>query len=152
MINNVVLIGRLVRDIELKNTQSGKAFAKCTLAVDRSLSKEKKEELVNKGLPTADFINITMWGNNATNASQYVGKGSLIAVEGSIQTGSYTDQFGDKVYTTDVLVNKVRFLSFKDNNNTNSQASNRSAENGSDFYDTGQDYMYADSYNDTVPF
>ena len=115
--NNVVLIGRLVRDPELRYIpSSGRAVANFTLAVDRGLSREKKQEMEAKNQPTADFIRITVWGNQAESCANYLKQGLLTAVNGRIQTGSYTDNQGNRVYTTDVVANSVEFLEWPDNN------------------------------------
>lgn len=115
--NNVVLIGRLVRDPELRYIpSSGMAVANFTLAVDRGLSRDKKQEMEAKGQPTADFIRITVWGKQAENCANYLRQGLQTAIQGRIQTGSYTDNQGNRVYTTDVVANSVEFLEWPDNN------------------------------------
>lgn len=119
--NNVALTGRITKDLELKYTQNGKAYCRFTLAVDRGLSKEKKQEAEANGQPTVDFINCIAWGTTAEVLNKYTAKGKKILVNGSIETGSYTVQDGSKRYTTDVLVNRAEILEFADNNNTNSQ-------------------------------
>lgn len=119
--NNVGLTGRITKDLELKYTQNGKAYCRFTLAVDRGLSKEKKQEAEANGQPTADFISCLAWGKVAETLQKYTAKGKKILVNGSIETGSYTAQDGSKRYTTDVLVNRIEILEFADNNNTNSQ-------------------------------
>lgn len=112
--NHVVLIGRLTRDPELRYLQSGTANARFTLAVDRDLSKEKKQEAEAKGQPTADFINIVAWGKTAENCANYLAKGRMVAVSGRIQTGSYEGKDGKRVYTTDVVAQNVQFLEWGD--------------------------------------
>lgn len=119
--NNVILTGRITKDLELKYTQNGKAYCRFTLAVDRGLSKEKKQEAEANGQPTADFISCLAWGTTAEVLNKYTAKGKKILVNGSIETGSYTVQDGSKRYTTDVLVNRIEILEFADNNNTNNQ-------------------------------
>jgi single-strand DNA-binding protein len=114
IINNVVLIGRVTRDIDLKFIPStGLAVAKFNLAVDRGLYGEKKQEAEAKGLPTADFINITVFGKTAESCANYLSKGNKCAVQGRISTGSYTTQTGEKRYTTEVIADKVEFLESK---------------------------------------
>lgn len=113
--NNVVLIGRITRDVELKFIPStGLAVAKFNLAVDRGLYGEKKQEAEAKGQPTADFINITVFGKTAENCANYLSKGNKCAVQGRISTGSYTTQTGEKRYTTEVIADKVEFLEPKE--------------------------------------
>ena len=103
--NNVVLIGRLTRDPELRYIpESQNAVATFTLAVDRPFSKEKQ----------ADFIRITVFGKQAENCERYLAKGRLTAVQGRIQTGSYKNKEGVTVYTTDVIADRVEFLEWGD--------------------------------------
>ncbi len=112
--NNVVLIGRVSRDVELRFVpSSGLAVAKFNLAVDRELFGEKKQQAISKGEPTADFINVTVFGKSAENCANYLAKGNQCAVHGRIQTGSYTTQTGEKRYTTDVIADRVEFLGQK---------------------------------------
>ena len=109
--NNVALIGRLVADVTLRFVPgSGMAVANFTMAVDKGLSRDKKAELEAQGKPTADFIRIVVWGKSAENCSQYLAKGKMVAIQGSIQTGSYKSNSGETHYTTEVLANKVEFL------------------------------------------
>jgi single-strand DNA-binding protein len=86
------------------------AVAKFTMAVDKGLNRDKKQEFEAQGKPTADFIRIIVWGKQAENCSQYLAKGKMVAIQGSIQTGSYKGTDGDTVYTTEVLANRVEFL------------------------------------------
>lgn len=113
--NNVNLIGRLTRDPELRYIPgSGTAVTKFSIAVDKGLSRDKKQEMESKGQPTADFINIVVWGKSAENSANYLAKGKLVGVQGRIQTGSYEDKDGKRVYTTDVVASNVEFLEWKD--------------------------------------
>ncbi|HOH69642.1 MAG TPA: single-stranded DNA-binding protein [Sedimentibacter sp.] len=113
--NNVVLIGRLTKDPDLRFIPStGMAVAKFTLAVDRGIYGERKQEAINQGKPTADFINITVFGKSAEVCANYLSKGRQCAIQGRIQTGSYTTQTGEKRYTTDVIADKVEFVGAKD--------------------------------------
>lgn len=120
--NNVSLLGRLTRDPELKYTQSGTAVTRITVAVDRGLSKEKKQAAQANNQPTADFINCTGWGKTAELISNYFSKGNQIGIVGRIQTGSY-EKNGQMVYTTDVVINSVSFIESK---NANNSANNQS--------------------------
>lgn len=113
--NNVVLIGRLTRDPELRYIPgSGQAVTKFSLAVDKGLSKDKKQEMESQNKPTADFINIVVWGKQAENAANYLAKGRLVAVQGRLQSGSYEDKDGKRVYTTDIVASNVEFLEWGD--------------------------------------
>jgi len=99
--NNVVLIGRLTRDPEVRYIpQSETAVANFTLAVDRPMAKEK----------TADFIRIVAFGKTAEICERYLFKGHLVGIQGRIQTGSYKTQSGETRYTTDVYADRVEFL------------------------------------------
>ncbi|NLY20584.1 MAG: single-stranded DNA-binding protein [Tissierellia bacterium] len=115
--NNVVLIGRLTRDPELRYLPNGgNAVARFTLAVDKQLSREKRAEMESRNQPTADFINIVVWGKQAENVNNFLVKGRLCAVSGRIQTGSYDAKDGTKRYTTDVVADRVQFLEWGDSN------------------------------------
>ncbi len=103
--NKVVLIGRVTRDPELRYTASNIPSVRFTLAVNRPFENQS-------GQREADFINIIVWRKQAENVKKYVTKGSLIAVEGRIQTGSY-EKDGQRVYTTDVVADNVQFLESK---------------------------------------
>ena len=100
--NNVVLVGRLTADPEVRQTQSGIAVAYYTLAVDRPRKAEQ-------GQQTADFPRIVAWRHNAEFAGQYFRKGMRIALKGHIETGSYTKEDGTKVYTTDIIAEHQEF-------------------------------------------
>lgn len=99
--NNVVLIGRLTKDVEPKVTQSGLSVASFNVAINR----------VNK--EGADFPRCKAFGKIAENMQRYCGQGSLVCVEGRLETGSYTGQDGKTVYTTEVIANRVEFLDRK---------------------------------------
>jgi len=119
--NNVVLIGRLVADPDLRYIASGTAVSRFTLAVDKQVSKEKKQEMESRNQPTADFIRIVVWGRQAENCANYLVKGRLVAVQGRIETGSYDDKDGKRVYTTDIVANSVQFLEWGDGGSSNRQ-------------------------------
>ena len=113
--NVAIIIGRLVRDPELRFIpSSGLAVTKMTIAVDRDLFGDKKQQAVSQGKPTADFIPVTIFGKMAESSAQFLAKGSQVAVRGRINTGNYTKDDGTKVYTTDILADKVEFLSNKE--------------------------------------
>ena len=105
--NKVLLIGRMVADPEVRYTQGEKpvCIARYRLAVDRKYKKE--------GEQSADFINCVAFGKNGEFAEKYLNKGMKIAIEGRIQTGSYTDKDGKKVYTTDIVVEGHEFCESK---------------------------------------
>lgn len=103
MLNNVVLIGRLTKDPELRYTPSGIATTTFTLAVDRGFSNSQGER-------EADFIPIVVWRQLAETVANYLRKGRLTAIEGRIQVRSYDGKDGKKVYVTEVVADNVRFL------------------------------------------
>ena len=147
--NNVVLIGRLTRDPELRYIpNSGTAVSTFTLAVDKNLSRDKKQEMEAKNQPTADFIRIVVWGKQAENCANYLAKGRLVAVNGRIQTGSYDDKDGKRIYTSDVVAQSVEFLEWGDNANK-SDSLNQSNESNSSF--SGIEGFHPTD-NDDIPF
>ena len=103
MINNVVLVGRLTKAVDLRYTSNGTAYASFTLATDRDFKNQNGER-------ETDFINCVMWRKPAENLANYTKKGSLIGVEGRIQTRNYDNQQGQKVYVTEVLAERFHFL------------------------------------------
>ena len=107
--NNITLIGRLTKDVDLRYTNSQMAVSTFTLAIDRPVKQGEEKK--------ADFPRVTVFGKQAENMEKYVGKGCRIAVQGRIQTGSYKDKDGKTVYTTDVVANRVEFIDFKDKDN-----------------------------------
>lgn len=103
MINRVVLTGRLTRDVDLRYTQSGAAVATFTLAVDRRFTNQQGER-------EADFISCVIWRKSAESFAQYMHKGSLVGIEGRVQTRNYENQQGQRVYVTEVVVENFSFL------------------------------------------
>ena len=112
--NNVALIGRLTRDPEVRMTTSNTAVGRYTLAVDRRSKRD--------GEQSADFIPCIAFGKAAEFAEKYFQKGLKIAVTGRIQTGSYTNREGQKVYTTDIVVETQEFAESKSTNDSSRQA------------------------------
>lgn len=121
--NKVILIGRLTRDPEVRYSQGEEsmAIARYTLAVDRRGKKDPNEQ-------AADFINCIAFRKNGEFAEKYLKKGMKIAVVGRIQTGSYTNKDGQKVYTTDVVVEEHEFADSKSSGNSNSSDSSGSTK------------------------
>ncbi|MDD3491319.1 MAG: single-stranded DNA-binding protein, partial [Paludibacter sp.] len=105
MINNTVLVGRMTKDPELRRTGSGKAVTSFTLTVNRAFKQD--------GQPDADFIRCVTWNKQAENVERYCSKGSQVAVIGSIQTRSYDNNQGQKVYVTEIICCQVQFLDSK---------------------------------------
>lgn len=131
--NNVTLIGRLTRDPELRYIPvSGRAVANFTLAVDKALSREKRQEMEAKNQPTADFIRITVWGNMAESCANHLVKGLQVAVQGRIQTGSYKDEDDRWVNTFEVVANQVKFLEWADDVQRGGASQERPMDYGGD--------------------
>jgi len=144
-LNNVVLIGRLTRDPELRYIpNTGTAVSTFSLAVDKQVSREKKQEMEAKGQPTADFINIVVWGRQAENCANYLAKGRLTAVQGRIQSRTYDGNDGIKRYVTEVVAERVQFLEWGDGDN---RSNSNSIED--DFTDIGG---FNPTDSDNIPF
>lgn len=118
--NRVMLIGRLTTKPELRYTSSNLPFARFSVAVNRTFNNAQ-------GQREADFINVVVWRKQAENVCNFLDKGSLVSVEGRIQTGSYDDKDGNKRYTMEVVADSVQFLESK------SQSQNRSQSNPSPY-------------------
>lgn len=103
MLNTVILIGRLVRDPELRYTPSGVAVGSFTIAVDRPFTNQQGER-------EADFIDVVLWRKLAETCASHLGKGRLVAVEGRLQVRSYETQDGQRRRVAEVVANTVRFL------------------------------------------
>ena len=119
-------MGRLTRDAEIRRSQGENptTIARYTLAVDRRFKRENEQ--------TADFISCVAFGRNAEFAEKYLHQGTKIAVTGRIQTGSYTNKDGQKVYTTDVVVEEQEFAESKATSQQNQQANNNAPVTDSD--------------------
>lgn len=112
MINKTILVGRITKDIELRTTSGNIPYVRFTLAVNRTYTESNGER-------KADFISCVAWRKQAENMAKYVGKGSLVGIDGRIQTGSYDNDNGTRVYTTDVVCDSVQFLGTKETNDKN---------------------------------
>ena len=128
MINRVVIVGRLTKDPELRYTPNGIASCKFRVAVNRPFK--------NEGEQQADFISCVAWRKQAENLANFMKKGSLIGLEGRIQTGSYEGQNG-KVYTTDVVADSIQFLEPRSNGTGGSQSTSS--------YESSTNYQGANS-------
>ena len=119
MLNRVILIGRLTKDVDLRYTQSGKSVANFTLAVDRTFSKGE-----------TDFIRVLAWGGQAENCDRYLSKGKLAAVDGRLQISTY-EKDGVKHTSAEVVADSVQFLSPK-TANSDASANDNEAMVGDD--------------------
>lgn len=152
MINNVVLVGRLTKDVEVKKTQSGLSVASFTIACDRRLSQEQK----NNNEQSADFISCVAWRGSADFLGQYSHKGDTVGIEGRIQTRSY-DRDGQRVYVTEIVANSVSILhstqprQAQAQTQPQQQTQNTAATQANDPI---EDYLngYSDINSDELPF
>ena len=145
--NKVILMGRLTRDPEVRYSQgdASTAIARFSLAVDRRFRRDGEEQ-------TADFINCVAFGRTAEFMERYARKGTKFVVEGRIQTGSYTNKDGQRVYTTDVVVENIEFAESKasgDNNNGGYVPADRPSPSGA----AGDGFMnFPDGIDEELPF
>lgn len=145
MLNSVALTGRLTKDVDLRYTQSGTAVGSFTIAVDRQFRSAN-------GNRETDFINCVIWTKSAENLAKFTHKGSLIGVEGHIQTRTYDNAQGNKVYVTEVVVENFALLEPRQ---TSQESQQRSANNpaaaiqGNRFANNGQPIDVSD---DDLPF
>lgn len=131
MINNVVLVGRLTKEPDLRYTSNGTAAASFTLAVNRSFKNANGDR-------EADFINCVIWRKSAETLANYAHKGTLLGITGRIQTRNYENQQGQRVYVTEVIADSFQLLESKSNNSSqntstgsykNNQANNYTPNN-----------------------
>ena len=139
--NKVVLVGRLTRDPEVRYSQGNNAtaVARYTVAVDRRFKRD--------GEPTADFIPCVVFGRSAEFTEKYFRKGMQVSVSGRIQTGSYTNKDGNKVYTTDVVVEEQEFAESKAANQQNQQSAGSGSIPASDGF-----MSIPDGMDEELPF
>lgn len=139
MINNVVLVGRLTKAVELRYTGNGVAYASFTVAINRTFKKEDGER-------ETDFINCMMWRKAAENFANFTHKGSLVGIEGRIQTRNYENQQGQKVYITEVLAENFSLLE--------SRNATEQRPNSNDQFQTGnnQNNNVTNIFDDDLPF
>lgn len=147
MINNVTLTGRITKDLEKHQTNKGTSVVNFSLSVDRRFKD-------SNGNREADFISIQAWGMTADLLCKYCGKGSLIGIEGRIQTRNYENNQGQRVYVTEVVAENVTFLDSKKNNDQSQQGGYQSNGYQNDNYQQ-QPFDSAlpfDNSADDVPF
>ena len=109
MLNQTILVGRLVRDVEVQELESGKKYASITIAIPRSFKNEE-------GQYDTDFIDCRVFDSIATNTSEYCKKGDIIGVKGRLQSSTYEKEDGSKVYKMEVIAEKITFLSSRSKN------------------------------------
>lgn len=140
MINRVILVGRLTKDPVLRKTQTGKSVARFTLAVNRRFKGSNQEQ-------SADFVSCVAWDQRADFLGQYVKKGTLISIEGRIQTGSYDDPSGKRVYTTDVVCDNVDILESKASREGNQFNDLMDTPASNDYMDNSQEATFEDNFD-----
>lgn len=141
LLNNVVLIGRLTAEPDYRTTQSGVTLARFTLAVERDYQRNGERQ--------TDFLDITAWRGTADFVSRYFHKGQLVAVHGSVQTGSYTDKDGNKRRSWNIAADRVFFAEGKRDSEPQSHNAGSSAYT-SPAYDSYSDF--APVGDDDLPF
>lgn len=148
MINNVVLVGRLTKDVEVKKTQSGLSVASFTVACDRRLSQEQR----NNNEQSADFISCVAWRGSADFLGQYSHKGDTVGIEGRIQTRNY-DCDGQRVYVTEIVANSVSILHSNQPRQAQAQTQTQNTA-ATQANDPMEDYLngYSDINSDELPF
>ena len=146
MINNIMLVGRLTKDADLRYTSDGTATATFSLAVNRPFKSASGER-------EADFINCVIWRKNAENFANLTRKGSLVGITGRIQTRNYENKEGQRVYVTEVVAENFALLESKKDGASNGQtgqSNNRSSHQPSDpFNSHSEPYDVSD---DSLPF
>lgn len=146
MINRVILIGRLTKDPELKYTSSGAAVGSFNLAVNRQFTN-------SNGDREADFINCVIWRKSAENFANFTHKGSLVGIDGRLQTRNYENQQGQRVYVTEVVVDNFSLLEKRASDNSNANqtqsGSNKTNKPADSVANNGQAIDIAD---DDLPF
>lgn len=151
MINQVVLVGRLTKDADLRYTSGGQAVATFNLAVNRNFTNQSGER-------EADFVNCVIWRKPAETLANYAKKGTLIGVVGRIQTRNYENQQGQKVYVTEVVCDDFQLLESKKDNQQNNQSHHQDSMPGMDKRGFNNDSdpfgssSQIDISNDDLPF
>ncbi|WP_337019438.1 single-stranded DNA-binding protein [Oceanobacillus massiliensis] len=147
MLNRVVLVGRLTKDPDLRYTPNGVAVANFTVAVNRPFSNQQ-------GNREADFINCVVWRKPAENLANYMKKGSLIGVDGRIQTRTFEGQDGKTVYVTEVVADSVQFLESKGSSQGRQESSDfQQNRNQNQFQNQNQNqYQQNQNQNQDDPF
>lgn len=145
MLNSVSLTGRLTRDVDLRYTQSGTAVGSFTLAVDRKFKSKNGER-------ETDFVNCQIWRKSAENFANFTKKGSLVGVEGHIQTRTYDNAQGQKVFVTDVIVDNFALLESRQASQNSPKSQQTANASATETTNTSQTTPNASRANVTDPF
>lgn len=132
MLNRAVLVGRLTKDPELRSAPNSVNVGTFTLAVNRTFTNAQGER-------EADFINVVVFKKQAENVKKYLSKGSLAGVDGRLQTRSYENKVGQRVFVTEVVADSVQFLEPKNNNQQNNQQYNGQTQTSNNPFDNNAD-------------
>lgn len=144
MLNSICLVGRLTKDVELRYTPSNVAVATFTLAVNRTFKNENGDR-------EADFINCVMWRQQAENLASWAKKGALIGITGRIQTRSYDNQQGQRVYVTEVVAEQFQLLESKGQQGNQGQQRQQAQQQTPDFSRSANANPF-DISSDMLPF
>lgn len=117
--NSVNLVGRITAKPDLRYLPDGTAITRFSLAVDRGLSKAKKDEYIKSGKPTADFPKLVLFGKQAEFCCNYLDKGRLVSIIGGVVTSVYEKNTGEKVYNTEIKVSELKSLEYKEKSGDN---------------------------------
>lgn len=144
MLNRVVLVGRMVRDPELRRTANGAAVTSFTIAMNRNFSNQQGEK-------QADFIPCVVWNKVAENTARYCRKGSLVGVEGRLQSRSYENQEGRKVNVIEVICDSVQFIDTRSGGNTTTTNTNHTMNTNTNTYSqNNQDEPFYNMSNEDI--
>ncbi|MDM7532835.1 single-stranded DNA-binding protein [Lacticaseibacillus paracasei] len=145
MLNSVSLTGRLTRDVDLRYTQSGTAVGSFTLAVDRQFRSSNRER-------ETDFISCVIWRKSAENFANFTKKGSLVGVEGHIQTRTYDNAQGQKVFVTEVIVENFALLESRQASQNSPKSQQTANTSATETTNTSQTTPNTSRANTTDPF
>lgn len=140
MLNRVTLVGRLGRDVELKRTGNGKAYTFFSLVVGRNFKTADGQD--------ADFINVVCWGKTAEVTAQYCSKGSLVSIDGRLQSRTYENNNGDRVFVTEVVADSVQFIDTKKKETAQAPKQTQTAPRQTIEEPKAEEYMPNDNLDD----
>lgn len=145
--NQVTIIGRTTRELELRYTQSGLAIAKFSVAINRPKGKDGQDN-------GADFPRVSSFGKTAELLDKFLYKGARVCIVGHLHTDSYQDKNGNTVYTTDVVADRVEFIDFRDNGNGNSSdnGQNQATSNNNEPIANSMPRGFEDIEDEDIPF
>jgi single-strand DNA-binding protein len=143
--NKAVIVGRLVRDPDVRALNDGKTVSNFTVAVDRRFKNKNGEK-------EADFIPVVVFGKPAEFVAEYVKKGNMVSVAGRITTGSYDNKEGKKVYTTEITADEVNSIGSKKDNQAGTDSESQQQDSKLSVMDLDEDFSLIDEDEDFIPF